>query len=217
MFTGLIEAVGRVQDIRRTSGVFRLTVECAKVAPELIPGQSVAVSGACLSVVALRGNAFDVEMMPETAARTRFSSLSRGDRVNIERAIRMGDRLDGHLVLGHIDGTAVLRDVSGGNRTKEAWFRASKDLMRTVVKKGSIAIDGVSLTVIDAEAEAFSVGLIPTTLEGCTLGELGPGDTVNIETDIIGKYMERLLRPRTSGTSDGPGSLTLEELCDLGY
>jgi riboflavin synthase len=221
MFTGLVEAVGTVRDLRKTGEVFRLSIECPKIAPELVLGQSVAVSGTCLSVVALQGSVFEVEMMPETAGRTRCVSLTRGSRVNLERAMRLDGRLDGHLVLGHVDGTAVLEKLSGPARTKEAYFRASKDVMRYVVPKGSIAVDGVSLTVIDADAESFSVGLIPTTLEDCTLGRLKPGDAVNIETDIVGKYVERLLGSGLAGfgpTSSGASSkLTLEEMYELGY
>jgi riboflavin synthase len=221
MFTGLIEAVGTVQDVRETREVFRLSIECSKIATELVLGQSVAVSGACLSAVALRGSVFDVEMMPETVGRTRFSALTRGSRVNLERAMKLDCRLDGHLVLGHVDGTATLEQLSGSARTREARFRVSKEVMRYVVAKGSVAVDGVSLTVIDAGAESFSVGLIPTTLESCTLGQLKPGDVVNIETDIVGKYVERLLN---SGRGDlgltGPETshkLTLEEMYELGY
>lgn len=214
MFTGLVEAVGTVRDIQRTGEVFRLSIECPKLTSELIYGQSVAISGACLSVVATRGGVFDVEMMPETALRTRFASLKRGGQVNLERAMRMGDRLDGHLVLGHVDGTATLESMASAGRSAKAWFRTSRDLMRYIVPKGSVAIDGVSLTVIDAETERFSVGLIPTTLESCTLGRLKSGETVNIETDIIGKYVERLLG--TSG-HEKTGSLSLEELSNLGY
>ncbi|MDR2178720.1 MAG: riboflavin synthase [Synergistaceae bacterium] len=221
MFTGLVEAMGAVQDVRETGEVFRLSIECPKIAPELVLGQSVAVSGACLSVMALRGSVFDAEMMPETARRTRFSALARGSRVNLERAVKLGDRLDGHLVQGHVDGTAVLEKLSGPARTKEARFRALKDLknaMRYVVAKGSVAVDGVSLTVIDADSEGFSVGLIPTTLENCTLGQIKPGDLVNIETDIVGKYVERLLNPEPALTrSQASGKLTLEEMYELGY
>lgn len=211
MFTGLVEAVGTVRDLRRTGGVYRLTLDCPQIAPELVFGQSVAVGGACLTVVAVRDGLFDVEMMPETALRTRFSSLGRGDRVNLERAMRMGDRLDGHLVQGHIDGTAKLTELSGSNQTQTARFLASKELLRLIVPKGSVAIDGVSLTVIDADEVSFSVGLIPATLENCTLGSIRVGETVNIETDIIGKYVAKLLGERSSG------GLTLEELANLGY
>ena len=221
MFTGLIEAIGTVRDVRRAGELFRLSIECEKIAPELALGQSVAVSGACLSVVALGGSVFDVEMMPETAGRTRFPALARGSRVNLERAMKLDGRLDGHLVLGHVDGTATLEKVSGPSRTKEAYFRASKDVMRYVVAKGSVAVDGVSLTVIEAGAEDFSVGLIPTTLENCTLGQLKPGDVVNIETDVVGKYVERWLSSRFGKTSSAPrasaSNLTIEEMFELGY
>lgn len=211
MFTGLIEAMGTICGVHKTGSVFRLSIECPWLAQELVYGQSVAVNGVCLSVVALRGNIFDIEMMPETASRTRFASLARGTRVNLERAMKMGGRLDGHLVLGHVDGTATVTSLSGSSQTRKAWFETTKELMRTIVSKGSVAIDGISLTVIDADEKIFSVGLIPATLEGCTLGQLQTGDIVNVETDIVGKYVERLLGQRASG------KLTLEELGNLGY
>jgi riboflavin synthase len=219
MFTGLIEAIGKVLDVRETRDVFRLSIECPEVASELILGQSVSVSGACLSVVAVKSSVFEVEMMPETVGRTRFAVLTRGGLVNLERAMKLGERLDGHLVLGHVDGTAKVEKLSGSVRTKKAFFRADEDVMRYIVPKGSVAVDGVSLTVIDAAAGGFSVGLIPTTLEDCTLGRLAPGDVVNIETDVIGKYVERLLsrgHRGASGTS-GTSGLTLEEMYELGY
>ena len=221
MFTGLVEAVGTVRDVREGEGVIRLSVECATLAPELVLGQSVAVSGICLTVVASRGGVFDVEMMPETVARTRFSSVNRGARVNLERAMKLGHRLDGHLVQGHVDGTATLEKLSGPTRTKEARFRASKDLkdaMRYIVARGSVAVDGVSLTVTGADSECFSVGLIPATLENSTLGLTKPGDAVNVETDIIGKYVERLMSRRLGASKPASsGGLTLEEMYDLGY
>ena len=220
MFTGLVEAIGTVRDIQKTGEVFRLSIECPKLAPELALGQSVSVSGACLSVAArgsgVFGSVFDVEIMPETMARTRFSSLTRGSRVNLERAMKLEGRLDGHLVLGHVDGTALLEKLSGPARTKAAYFRASKDVMRYVVAKGSIAVDGVSLTVIGVSSEGFSVGLIPTTLENCTLGQLKRGDVVNIETDVIGKYVEQLLNREREGPK-AAGRLTLKEMYELGY
>ena len=211
MFTGLVETMGTIRDIRRSGGVFRLSIESSLIAPELVYGQSVSVSGACLTVVAVRDDVFDVEMMPETASRTRFASLPRGGRVNLERAMKLGGRLDGHLVLGHVDGTATLTELTGSAQTRQAFFRTSKDVARYIVEKGSVAIDGVSLTVIDAGTDGFSVGLIPATLEGCTLGEIKRGEMVNIETDIIGKYVERLMGRQS------PGRMTLEELYELGY
>ena len=212
MFTGLVEAVGRVRAFTRGGLVHTLSIECPKIAPQLTLGQSVAVSGACLSVTALRGDAFDVEMMPETAERTWFRALRPGTEVNLERAMRLGDRLDGHLVLGHVDGTAVLREVTREGEARRAVFRADPELLRGIVPKGSVALDGVSLTVIDALETEFSVGLIPTTLRSCTLGAARVGSVVNLETDILGKYTERLLR----GSLGGKG-LTMEELRGLGY
>ena len=212
MFTGLVEAVGVVRAFRRAGEVSLLSIECPALASELVLGQSVAVSGACLSVVALHGDVFDVEMMPETAERTWFADLRPGTLVNLERAMALGDRLDGHLVLGHVDGTAVLKRLSGTGRTRVACFGAGPPLLRGIVPKGSVAIDGVSLTVIGVSASDFSVGLIPTTLESCTLGRMAVGTVVNLETDILGKYVERLLGSRGSGMR-----LSMEELRGLGY
>ena len=212
MFTGLVEAVGAVRAFRRAEEVSLLSIECPALASELVLGQSVAVSGACLSVVALHGDVFDVEMMPETAERTWFADLRPGTLVNLERAMALGDRLDGHLVLGHVDGTAVLKRLSGTGRTRVACFGAETPLLRGIVPKGSVALDGVSLTVIGVSASDFSVGLIPTTLESCTLGRMAVGTVVNLETDILGKYVERLLGSRGSGMR-----LSMEELRELGY
>jgi riboflavin synthase len=222
MFTGLVEAVGTVKDFRKAGDVYRLSIECPQIASELVFGQSVAVGGACLTVVSAGGGAFDVEMMPETFSRTRFSllsSLTKGSYVNLERAMRLDGRLEGHLVLGHVDGTAALDRLSGPARTKTARFSAPEALTRYVVAKGSVAVEGVSLTVIEAEKGFFSVGLIPATLESSTLGRLKPGDAVNVETDIVGKYVERLLGFAKKGTAppSSSGALTLDALCELGY
>ena len=215
MFTGLVEMVGRVRSLERTGSVYTLSVEAPGIAGELVMGQSVAVSGACLSVTALRSDSFDVEMMQETLNRTWFGDRMRpGTPVNLERAMRLGDRLDGHMVLGHVDGTARLTELSGGGRTRVARFSAAPELARGIVSKGSVALDGVSLTVIDAGHDYFTVGLIPTTLSSCTLGGLSPGMSVNLETDILGKYVERLLNARGTGAKAG---LSMEELIGLGY
>ncbi|MBR1671397.1 MAG: riboflavin synthase [Fretibacterium sp.] len=222
MFTGLVETTGRVRAFHRAGAVYCLSIEAPDIAPELVLGQSVSVSGACLSVTALHGDSFDVDMMPETVTRTWFgASLRPGARVNLERALRLGDRLDGHMVLGHVDGTAMLRELAGNAQTREAVFSAPQELLRGIVPKGSVALDGVSLTVIAASETGFSVGLIPTTLASCTLGDLAVGMSVNLETDILGKYVERLIggsstrrRALTPGLSPG---LSIEELRELGY
>ena len=218
MFTGLVEAIGVVRGLERTESVFRLSVECAEIVPELALGQSVSVSGACLTVVGTGSSAFDVEIMPETLAKTCFSTLTRGSRVNLERAMKLNGRLEGHLVLGHVDGTATLEKLTGSVQTRTAKFRTAESMTCYIVGKGSIAVDGVSLTVIDAEKDFFSVGLISATLKNSTLGQLRPGDAVNIETDIVGKYVERLLSSRREAPDASTfGALTLEELCELGY
>ena len=220
MFTGLVETVGTVRALRRTGAVYCLSIEAPEIAPELVLGQSVSVSGACLTVTSCRGDGFDVEMMPETLSRTWFGeSLKPGMPVNLERAMRLGDRLDGHIVLGHVDGTARLAELQGGDQTRVACFSAPRGLLRGIVSKGSVALDGVSLTVIDVDNTTFSVGLIPTTLISCTLGGLKVGMSVNLETDILGKYVERLMAPLPPGsTASGPSrGLSMEELRELGY
>ena len=192
MFTGLVEAIGTVKSFSRKGTYYTLTVE-AGISGGLSLGQSVSVSGACLTVTRNDSRTFDVEMMQETFSRTWFGRGLRPDtRVNLERAMRLTDRLDGHLVLGHVDGVAALREIRGTD-TKEAVFvPENRELLRGIVEKGSVAVDGISLTVIDAGSESFSVGIIPATLAATTLGGLRAGGVVNIETDILGKYVARL-------------------------
>ena len=198
MFTGLIEATGTVRSFRQTGAYYTLGIE-AEMSGGLTIGQSVCVSGACLTVTRNDSRSFEVEMMRETFSRTWFGrSLRSGTKVNLERALRLTDRLDGHLVLGHVDGVAALREIRG-TETKEAVFvPEDKSLLTGIVEKGSVCLDGVSLTVIDAGERSFSVGLIPATLEATTLGGLRVGSAVNLETDILGKYVARL----TGGTRD---------------
>ena len=193
MFTGLIETIGTVRNFHQTGTFYTLSIE-SSFTNELVIGQSVSVSGACLTVTRKSGSIFDVEMMRETFMRTWFGkNLRSGTRVNLERAMRLTDRLDGHLVLGHVDGVAVLKEIRG-RETKEAVFVPDdKSLLKGIVEKGSVCIDGVSLTVIDAGSSSFSVGLIPATLEATTLGDLKSGSMINLETDILGKYVERLM------------------------
>ena len=192
MFTGLIETIGTVRSFHQSGAYYTLKID-AEISGELVVGQSVSVSGACLTVTRNDVRTFDVEMMRETFIRTWFGkSLHAGTRVNLERALRLTDRLDGHLVLGHVDGVARLSEIRG-TETKEAVFiPENRELLRGIVEKGSVAIDGVSLTVIDAGSESFSVGLIPATLEATTLGTLKAGSMINLETDILGKYIARL-------------------------
>ncbi|MBR0079313.1 MAG: riboflavin synthase [Synergistaceae bacterium] len=192
MFTGLIETIGKVGKFHQTGEFFTLTIE-ANFSGELKIGESVSVSGACLTVTRNDAKSFDVEMMRETFNRTWFGkTLRTGTKLNLERALRVTDRLDGHFVLGHVDGVAKLTDIKG-IETKEAIFTPEdRNLLRGIVEKGSVCIDGISLTVIKVNDKNFSVGLIPATLKATTLGELKVGGLVNLETDILGKYIERL-------------------------
>ena len=193
MFTGLIETIGSVKKFHQTGEFYTLTIEAENFSDELKIGQSVSVSGACLTVTRNSAKDFDVEMMKETFKRTWFSkNLRTGTKLNLERALKLTDRLDGHLVLGHVDGVAKLTEIKG-TETKEAVFIPDdKNLLRGIVEKGSVCIDGVSLTVINVNDKNFSVGLIPATLQATTLGQLKIGSIINLETDILGKYIERL-------------------------
>jgi len=192
MFTGLVEAMGRVAKVSATGSIVNLQIE-APFSGELKKGQSVCVSGACLTVVNCNNVSFNVEMMNETLKRTKFSSLIEkgiGTVVNLERALRASDRFDGHFVLGHIDGVGFVRSFhNGGAGSYIVKIEAAREILCQIVSKGSVALDGVALTVIDLSDDCFSVGLIPTTLSNCTLGKIKTGDKLNIETDIIGKYI----------------------------
>ena len=218
MFTGLIEAVGRVEALRQAQGVYELDINANNFSAEFI-GQSISVSGACLTVTEiLSKNNFKVQLMPETFNRTWFKdNLRPGVSVNLERALKIGDRLDGHLVLGHVDGVAVLRELSGNEQTKIAVFEPEDlNLLKGIVNKGSAAIDGVSLTVINANNKNFSLGLIPETLKNTSLGDLKVGSRVNLETDILGKFVERLLNFKDYNNKNN-FKLDLKELAELGY
>jgi len=233
MFTGLVEAMGRVVKVSTTGSIVNLQIE-APFSGELKKGQSICVSGACLTVVNFNKTSFNVEMMNETVKRTKFSALiEKGNNitVNLERALRAGDRLDGHFVLGHIDGIGTVQSLhDGGAGSCIVKVEASPEIMRQMVSKGSVALDGVSLTVIDSADDYFSVGLIPATLANCTLGVIRTGDKLNIETDIIGKYILTKLSNALSGkfsdlknenltgfNSKNKNNITLEKLIEMGW
>jgi len=208
VFTGLIESVGTVGGLRTRDDVLLLEVEAPTLAPELRRGESVAVSGACLTVVEGAPRSFVAEVMPETRRCTRFGRMRPGDRVNLERALSLSGRLDGHLVTGHIDGICSLVKSEARGRTRVLTFRAERQWCQMIVAKGSVALDGVSLTVIESDPSSglFSVGLIPETLRQTTLGALSGGEQVNLETDLIAKYVRRFTTPEEKpGQSAGPG------------
>lgn len=186
MFTGIVEALGRVHSVRRTSKGVRLTV----AGPWSVPlGASVAVNGVCLTSLEKKGLAFDA--IPETLRRTTLGRLKAGARVNLERALASGARLDGHIVQGHVDGTGVVESISRRDGAVTLVVRVTPAISEGIVSKGSIAVDGVSLTVVEAGPGRFTVALIPATLVRTTLGRLRKGDRVNLETDVLAKYARR--------------------------
>jgi riboflavin synthase len=193
VFTGLVQATGAVSGL--TGG--RLTVRTA-LASELAPGDSVAVNGVCLTAAQVTPEGFTADVMDETLRRCTLGALVPGGAVNLELALRAADRLGGHIVQGHVDGLGRVRDVREEGFARVVTVEADPELLRYVVEKGSIAVDGVSLTVSALEDEAFAVSLIPETLERTTLGRVRPGDEVNLEVDVLAKYVERLIESRTS-------------------
>ncbi|HVK14178.1 MAG TPA: riboflavin synthase [Gemmataceae bacterium] len=192
MFTGLVESLGTIVQASDTGAGRRLTVRDA-IGPGLAVGESVAVNGACLTVVAVDGDAFDFEVGPETLLKTNLGRLVGGDRVNLERSLKVGDRLGGHFVQGHVDavGSIDRRDRNGD--WEDVWFKCPAELTRLMVPKGSIAVDGISLTLVNVESERFSVMLIPHTQAVTTLGFKRPGDPVNLEADMLAKHVAKLL------------------------
>lgn len=208
MFTGLIEEVGTVIRLVPGQDVSTLELRAPVIAPFLGKGQSVSVMGACLTVAGLGRDGFYAEMMEETVLRTKLGKLEPGDPVNLERALSLSGRLDGHLVTGHVDGTCYLVKSETRGRTRVFGFRTEPRLAEMIVPKGSVALDGVSLTVIESDPSRgfFSVGLIPETLRQTTLGGLSSNEPVNLETDLIAKYVRRFMAPgEKPGESAGPG------------
>lgn len=193
MFTGLVEEVGVLQGTLRGRDSARLIIEARKVIEGMKVGDSIAVNGACLTVVAFDRRSFTADVMAETLAKTNLGLLRPGDRVNLERALRLGERLGGHLVTGHIDGVGKILSRREHDIAVLLDIEAPPEVMRYVVKKGSVAVDGTSLTVVDVDKDSFLVSLIPHTARQTTLGGKKPGDLVNLEADIIGKYVERFL------------------------
>lgn len=192
----MVEAIGTVTAVDETGASARVTVLAPSFATDLAFGESVAVSGVCLTVAETMGDAWAVDVMRVTREATTLGLARSGTRVNLERALRADDRLGGHIVQGHIDGVATLVARDSGPEWDDFTFRLPAGLSRYVVAKGSIALDGVSLTVVSIRGDLFDVSLIPVTLKETVLGDLGEGDRVNVEVDIIGKYVESLLGGR---------------------
>ncbi|GAA4881260.1 riboflavin synthase [Pseudonocardia benzenivorans] len=208
MFTGIVEEVGEIVEVRHDGDVVVLTVRGPRVSEDAAHGDSIAVNGCCLTVVDDEGAAddrFRLELVPETLKRTSLGAAAAGVKVNLERALPAGGRLGGHIVQGHVDGVATLVTRTPGERSDEVRFSLPPELARYVVEKGSIAVDGVSLTVAATDGDTFTVALIPTTLADTTLGIRAPGDTVNLEVDVVAKYVERLTAGYRRGADEEAG------------
>ena len=193
MFTGLVAELGTVQRLARQGSSYHLTVGAKKVLTNLKIGDSVAVNGACLTVVRMDEGGFTADVMPETVRLTNIGSLQPGSRVNLERTLRLCDGLDGHIVSGHVEGLGTISEQRPEGIAVVVTIATPPELLKYIIKKGSIAIDGISLTVTEVTDTSFSVSLIPHTAKETTLGFKKVGDSVNLETDILGKYVERML------------------------
>ena len=217
MFTGIIEEVGTVESVRR-NGINSDLVICAKKVLEGTKiGDSIAVNGICLTVTKLGNRTFTADVMNETLKRSSLSGIHAGAKVNLERAMAANGRFGGHIVSGHIDGTGIIREIRDDDNAVWYTVEAPPEILRYVVEKGSIAIDGISLTVAKLTATDFSVSIIPHTGEETTLLSRKPGEIVNLENDVVGKYVERLLSFKNAEPEPKKSSLTMEFLREHGF
>ncbi len=220
MFTGIIEAVGKVASIERGGSSVRLTVSAGKVAEDVQLGDSVAINGVCLTVVHAAPPLLSFDAVPETLRRTSLGDLRGGSSVNLERALPVGGRLGGHVVQGHVDGTGRIASIRPVGDSWWIYVDVAPELMRYIVEKGSIALDGISLTVAESADRTVAVSIIPHTWENTTLSDKRAGDAVNIECDILGKYVEKLLGGYIAGGGgvvDRSSGVTMDLLERSGY
>lgn len=218
MFAGMIERVCRVAAVRPAGDAVRLEVDLGDLLDGLELGASVAINGACLTLADRHGSVGGFDVVPETWRMTTLSALRTGDPVNTERALQLGDRLDGHFVQGHVDGVGRVERLQREENQYKLWISADAELMRYVVRKGSVALDGTSLTVVDVEENRFSVALIPTTLERTVLAERHAASVVNIETDILARLVVSRLEALGEGArGDAGGGLTRQQLEQSGF
>ncbi len=218
MFTGIIEGLGTLKTVKPSGGALQLVVEADFDLEGTKLGDSIAVNGACLTVTHLQGRRFHVDVSPETVDKTTFKKAQIGERVNLERALRLSDRLDGHLVSGHVDGMGHLSGRETQANAIILTFDAAPELAHYMIQKGSVAIDGVSLTINDCGATHFQVSIIPHTAEMTTVGMKAVGAAVNIETDMIGKYVERFVSGKgKAGDPTTPHGVDLNLLARSGF
>ena len=214
MFTGIVEETGRIRRVSKGEKSASLTVECSGILEGTMTGDSICVNGVCLTVTVIKGNCFEADVMPETIRATNLKYLKQGDTVNLERALSPLGRFGGHIVSGHIDGTGVIREIK--KEDNAVWFTisAEDEILKYVIHKGSIAVDGISLTVQHADDKAFKIAVIPHTRDSTTLQGRKVGYKVNIECDIIGKYIEKLIKWDQKSTRKG---VTFEYLLENGF
>lgn len=217
MFTGLVEEKGHILSLRRGAESAHLKISAQLIMDGMQIGDSIAVNGVCLTVTSYSAGAFTADVMAETLSKTNLGDLQPGDRVNLERALRIGDRLGGHLVSGHIDGVGTIIKKEKHDIATLFTIAAPPSVMRYIIKKGSVAIDGTSLTVVDHIDETFQVSLIPHTSHATVLGEKGIGNRVNLEGDMIGKYVERLLGVKQEKTSKSSQVINVDFLAEHGF
>ena len=211
MFTGIVEEIGRIHHISKTSRAEKLVISCEKVLEGTKIGDSIAVNGTCLTVTAMDGTSFSADVTPETMRRTAFSLFRPGTPVNLERALRLGDRLGGHIMMGHVDGTGRILSMKKDDNAVNISISTDRKWMRYIIEKVSVAVDGISLTVAGRTEKSFSIALIPHTGSETALLLKHPGDLVNLECDYLGKYVEQLLK---EGPTEG---LTMGMLETLGH
>ena len=217
MFTGIIEETGKVEAVAKGSNSAVITIAAVKVLEDTKIGDSIAVNGVCLTVTSISGRKFSADVMAETLRRSSLGSLKHGSMVNLERAMAANGRFGGHIVSGHIDGTGVIRSLTREENAIWVSIGTSPQILHLIVEKGSICIDGISLTVAKVEEEGFQVSVIPHTGEETTLLEKVPGDSVNLENDVIGKYVERLLGLGKSEEEKKESGITMEFLQEFGF
>ena len=215
MFTGLVEIVARVTSLERSAGGERLCLDLGALAADVKNGDSICVNGICLTASTINGSDVCFDVMPETLKVGTLSQLQSGATVNIERAMRADGRFGGHLVQGHVDGTGTIEQIARDKDGHTIWIRCEPQVLAFMIAKGSVAIDGVSLTIVDVERKRFSVKLIPTTLEATTIGELKAGDRVNLEGDLIGKWVSKRLEEMLGGKA--AGKITWGKLAEQGF
>lgn len=215
MFTGLVEEIGVVESIKKSSVSATIIIRAKKVLEDIKLGDSIATNGVCLTVKSFASRSFEVDVMAETMRRSNLADLSAGSKVNLERALRLGDRLGGHIVSGHIDGTGTVKDFKREDNAVWVSIAAPPDILKYVIGKGSIAIDGISLTVAYLDDKSFKVSIIPHTGDETTLLDKNIGDVVNLEVDMIGKYVERLLSFKDEKSS--PSNIDMNFLSKHGF